>query len=171
MHRRPDVSCRQLLNEAVAPDAEGSGAQPEDVEVPSVFHPRAANRDLERGLVRESLGVAARDLAPPGLETLELRELRDPERRLDVGHGVLETRQYDVVAPALALLVPTPGVAAHPVQAHDPRTLDELRVAHEHAALGCRDILRGVEAERHGIQPRPDAPVLIARGKGVSRVL
>src|SRR3989442_11754149 len=78
------------------------------------------------------------------LEPLQLAQLAQAQRGLDVGHVVLEARQQHLVEPAAPLVVTLPGVAAHPVEADDPRAGEEIRIAREHSTLGRREVLGGV---------------------------
>src|SRR6266516_2260327 len=89
--------------------------------VPGVVHVRARHGTLEGGLAREGTVVLAHDRAAPRLKLLELAQLPQPERCLDVGHVVLEARDQDLVEPAAALIVTLPGAAAHTVQTDHPR--------------------------------------------------
>ncbi len=132
---------------------------------------RAGHGTLERRLVGEGTVVLAHDRAAPRLKLLELAQLPQPERCLDVGHVVLEARDQDLVEPAAALVVTLPGVAAHAVQTDHARPGQELRIGGEHPALAGREILGGVEAEGDGIPLAADGSPLVAGGQRVGRVL
>ncbi len=136
-----------------------------------MLHVRARHGTLEGGLVREGTVVLAHDRATPHLKLLELAQLPQPERRLDVGHVVLEARDQYLVEPAAALVVALPGVAAHAVQTDHPRPRQELRIGREHPAFASREILRGVEAEGDGIALAADRSPLVAGRQRVGRVL
>src|SRR5258706_2801639 len=77
-------------------------------------------RDLERRVAAEGGVVAERDFLPPLAHAVDSRELRDPERRRDVGHVVFETRRNDLVVPRPLRAVAVPDVLADAVQRHHP---------------------------------------------------
>ena len=136
-----------------------------------MLHVRARHGTLEGGLVREGTVVLAHDRATPHLKLLELAQLPQPERRLDVGHVVLEARDQNLVEPAAALVVPLPGVAAHAVQTDHSGPGQELGLGREHPAFTSRQILGRIKAEGDGIALTADGSPLVTGGQCVGGVL
>src|SRR6059058_6265179 len=139
--------------------------------MPRVLHVRPFDRQLEGVVVPERLGVVAYDLAPPFLECRELPELPQAKCGLDVRHVVLEAGREDLIAPAAALVVPFPGVPTQAVQTQQTRAFEEAMFPREHASLGGREVLGGVETERNRIRTRTDLASAVGGRNGVGRVL
>src|SRR5438876_6620770 len=129
--------------------------------MPGMLYLGPGHRQLQAVHAGEGLVVEADNLAAALLEPLELPELPQAECGLDVRHVVLEAGLQDVVAPAAALVVAPPSVAAHPVQAHDPPARQEVPGAGEHSPLTGREVLRRVEAESRQIRASTDGGALV----------
>ena len=110
-----------------------------------------AERGLERQ-VGEQLVVALPKLGPPPDPRVELRQLMQPDSRLDVGHVELEPGLDDLIVPEALVGESLPGAEAEPVQ-REPLHLrcDPRVVCHERAALDRGHILGDIERERHQI--------------------
>ena len=169
--RGPDLAPLEVLDERVAVDAQHAVPEPQHVEMPRVLDVGPVSGELQRVLARERLVVQLHNGPTSLLELGELAELPQPERRLYVGHIVLEAREHDLVIPRPAPIVAAPPVAGHAVQAHRPRALEECRIAGEHPALGSRHVLGRIEAEGGRVATRSDRPPAILGGHRVGRVL
>src|SRR6266568_8390262 len=84
---------------------------------------------------------------PALLHPFKTLELAQADRGLDVWHVVLEAGQDYVVTPRSLGRVALERVAAHPVQAPNPRLVNHLGRACQHPSLAGREVLRGVEGE------------------------
>src|SRR5258708_32969004 len=136
--------------------------------MPCMLDVRALGGSFQRVLVGEGRGVDADHRATPLLEVGELAQLPQPEGRLDVRHVVLEAGHDDLVEPAPGAIVAAPGIAAHAVQTHGPRALEEPRIAGEHAAPGRREVLGGVDAEGDEFRTRSAGAALVLPGRAWS---
>src|SRR5207237_2201748 len=83
----------------------------------------------------------------------------------------IEIVGYYCVAPSASLIVVLPCTPAHAVERHDAGLLQEFGGGGQHSAFGGRQVLCGVEAERHRIRPRADRLAAKARRERVRRVL
>ena len=122
--------------------------------------------------VREGLLIAQGDRGPALDKAVELLELVQAERGLDVHHIVLVPRRDDLVVLAAFFAEAVPCLAVHAVEAQKRNVGGELLVPRCHApALSGGHVLVGVEAEDLDIAEAADAPALILRADGVRRVL
>jgi hypothetical protein len=117
-------------------------------------------------------GVGLRELAPRRVEALELGQLPQPERRLQVEHVVLPARLEHVVVRHAAAAEAIPGVLADAVEAQDAQPVGERGVvAHDHAALAGGDVLDRMEAEDGRVAARADLDAPVDGAQRVRRVL
>src|SRR5262252_6772511 len=104
---------------------------------------------------REGGIVGLHNGASASPEALELRELSEPEGRLQVVHVVLEARAERLPVAIALTPVALPGIAADSVQAEHPDPLRELRIrGDDHAALSGGHVLGRIETESTDIAPR-----------------
>ena len=139
--------------------------------MPGVLDFFALHGNFQRIALGECLHVGVHNLATAALKAIQLVQLAQADGGGNVRHVVLEARSEDLVAPTPALRVAPPGIATHPVQADDPRFLDELAVSGEHPAFTGREILGRVKAERDGIWSRADVHALVFRRQPVRGIL
>src|SRR5262245_48303144 len=167
-----DAGRGEPMNDLVAADAQLLFAYAHDEQVPGMLDVRPAGRQLDRRDVRERGAVLRHDAPPLSLHGGQALELDQPERRVEVGHVVLEAGITDVVTPGAVLAVALPRVAVHAVQAPRRDALAERGVARgHHAAFPSGQVLRGVEAENGQVTERADQAAAVARRQRVRRVL
>src|SRR6266566_7637549 len=116
MHAGADSFAPQLLDKSLAVNLEQGEIEPEDVEVPGVPEAGPVRRKLHllhpsQRLVVD-LGVTSASLD----ERIQLAQLVNPHRRLNVSQVVFEPRVHDFVIPATALRVTAPRVAIHALE-------------------------------------------------------
>jgi hypothetical protein len=112
----------------------------------------------------ELLEIGARQVAPLGQEFPEVGQLAEPDPRGDVGHVEFPADPFD-----LHPVVAGPHHALEPVLLREPRLA--LVVHDEASSLAGRDVLVGVEAERHEVTECPNPPPLPGASEGLRRVL
>ena len=139
--------------------------------MPRVLDPGALDRELERVLGRKRCLVGRHHLATPFLKPVQLAQLPQPERSLDVGHVVLETGSEHLVGPVAPGLIARGGIAAQPVQAQGTGAREEVGIARQHPALGGGEVLGRVEAERDRVRARSDPAPAVRSGKRMGSVL
>src|SRR5205823_7699556 len=120
MDRRADIASGELFNKGIAPNPQHAGSQAQHEQVPRVLDVGPFDGKFQGLLALKCLDILSHDVASPRLERDQLAELPHAERGLDIRQVVLESRVDDRVAPAAALVVETPGAAAHAVEADAP---------------------------------------------------
>jgi len=96
---RPDVLGAQGLQDRIAVHREAIEAEQDNEEVPAMPQSVRKSGELDDGRAVETLAIAAREPVTSLPEALELRELREAERRLKVGEPVVVSRLGDLVTP------------------------------------------------------------------------
>ena len=165
MDARADARRLHLLHHRGAPHVEPR-LRKHDLEHVPVAVGEVRHRKAEPQVRRpfKLLEVGLRQLAAPGGELLKVRELAEADPRRDVGHVVFAAHQLDLHA-----------VVAGPHDALEAVLLGErglaLVVQHEASALGGRDVLVRVEADRDKVPEGADPPALPCGAEGLRRVL
>ncbi|HYK99119.1 MAG TPA: aminotransferase class I/II-fold pyridoxal phosphate-dependent enzyme [Candidatus Acidoferrales bacterium] len=120
---------------------------------------------------RQLLVVPRGLLAADAEQLVELAELHEADRRLDVGHAVVESELVVLLDDHAVGLVPLEVRHAHAVRAQLARAVgDRVVLGRDHDALAGRDDLARVEREHGLVRVRPDPPPLVRladRGRGV----
>ena len=170
VHGRADVLGLQQLEEPRAIDGEPVQVELERVEVPGVVHlgrrpraspPRAGPRTPHRSSGRSPGG---------GRRIGKALELRQTDRRGDVGQVVLEARCGDLVVPRTRRSSSASRRPSRCRAATAPGPGEELAVvADQAAALAGGEVLDGVEREAGGVGERAHRPAAPAGAEGSGR--
>ncbi len=168
VHAGPDAGHVQLLHDVGAPHRHAAPPGRMTWNMCQLLSVKFADGQADpegpdRGTV-EFLEVGAGELAALRREFLEVRQLAEADPRGDVGHVELPACELDLHA-----VVARPHDALEPVLLGEPRLA--LVVQDEASALGGRDVLVGVEAERHEVPEGADPPPLPGAAEGLGRVL
>src|SRR5579883_1922181 len=118
-------------------------------------------------------------LLTQGGKFLDLPQLMNADRRLDIGEVVFESGCDNLVVPIPVFGVPVPGVLAYAVEAEDLHLVVKILVGgHDHSSLARCQILCGIEAEADCVAPIaglgvsfPDGPSLVTGANCMSRIL
>src|SRR5204863_7407719 len=116
MHAGADSFAPQLLNRSLAVNLEQGEIEPEDVEVPGVLEAGSVRRKLHFLHPPKRLVVNLGVTSPSLDERIQLAQLVNPQRRLNVSQVVFEPRVDDFVIPAAALGVTAPRIAIHALE-------------------------------------------------------
>src|SRR6266508_331584 len=111
----------------------------------------------------EQVAVSGRDLSAHREQTVELLQLADPERCLEIRDPVVEP-EPDVVEPARVVRAALVAEALHQL----PFLLGMRR---DDPALARRDLLVRIEAERAGDAMRADGRALVLSAERLTRVV
>src|SRR5438093_4442147 len=133
---------------------------PQDVLVVRMDHPVAFGRRDEALDAVEALGQRPRVRSPLLHPAVQLRELREADRRRDLRHPVVETDEDVLVFHGLAVMPEEAGPLRDPVVISD-----------DHASFARRHVLRRVEREARRAAEVARLLAVLLRAGGLGRVL
>src|SRR6476620_4902762 len=124
VNARPDASGFQLLDELCAVDRQHFQVQAQHVEMPGMSRIRAV-RQLQLCQISERVAVTSRKGLSGGGVPVELSELMDADRGLDVRQVVFEARFHYLVEPLSAFRVTVPRILGNAVEGQHSHALGE----------------------------------------------
>src|SRR6478752_1479419 len=118
--------------------------------------------------------ITLRDRLPPGNEFGEAIKLPHAERRLNVGHTVVEAEHHLLVVPrAFGNGGHISGIARNAMVAQQAHAMGDLsRTRGRRTAFSCCHNLDGMEGKNGNVSElaRTDGPILIVSANGMARV-
>ena len=119
VNARADLAAPEFIEKLVAADAQPPGLETENVEVPGVPAVTAVARRLHLLHVAQQVGIKPCEGGAALDEVIQLPQLVDAQRGLQVAQVVLESGLEHFVVPVAVFAVAVPGVLADAVERED----------------------------------------------------
>ena len=130
---RPDIMRVQFIDELRAINRESLDHQLDDIQMPCMFTVGMHQRRFDFNISKKPESTC-RHTPSCFDETVELFELMNSQRRLEICHIVLVSRLLDLVVPAAGAAVPLPRITIHSMQTQQTHTVGEFPIGcHYHS--------------------------------------